>query len=1320
MPQSIGEWKSRCKICGSEIGYSDWSYQKMLGLGYSRPEYCKEHQEQHKRQKSGMGIAYFDLKPYSGTDLNNIQPGWLGKLSHPERPHTLEQKQIKFKLGTNYGLTPDDLKMIFSWFGDPQHQVLLVVGETGSGKSTALPICLMFPPEGFKQDQFTQNGQILITQPRIIATQGIAKHLGNELLNSTTGENYDIGYRHSKDRNAGWRNRGYFMTDGSLLNILERGELGNVSLIMIDEAHELSENIEAILRTLKKQLPLYPHLKLIIASATINEDLFLKAFSHLGVKKFHLNARDADKFGYGEPHFAAEDDALPFDLQNNTQNQVQNKPQSKAKSAIVEAATAKTIWLLEEIVRGKTPGDILVFVPGEKQIEGVISRVNSAIKDKQFKRKRINTFRVISTMSQGEMERLREANTDPTYIRVFVGTNVAETSVTIEGLVYVIDSGIENQEQWNSKLNQKMIVPVAISKANAKQRWGRCGRTRKGEVFCLYTKDQFKNFIEFPIPDLKRLPTDNVILTAKAVGLREDEIRDGWVNTPPKEEIERATKVLTEKGALNQSGFISDYGMLLRHFSYPAQLADLIMLADRFGVVIEMATLIPILKNGGKRKILKWRHNWDAYTKREVAKIHKGLQSGCIDDIEFCLKIYSLWKDPYGNEGESSVSDRQKAWAKAFFVNEDEMKEIDAESNEILNQLYGHRKNQNLREIDLTLVDKVRLVIAYAMPEVLQSVVPPQLGSYFFEAKATATEGSSMTAKVFLPSDWREKLIQIRTAKNSMLSFARWVGYLTKQSRESDRNKSFISRLFIDQAFPIDASYRCRLDILANGGIEPVSFVSFREPISEKYREDVDEYELSDKDDTSEAYEIVLQIHGLRSSYFLKNALPSQLPEIVARVSGYRFSKLAHPIVEFETVPSIEPFHALTTKYRASEIVEVEVIGHEVYPEDYKKALLVREITTGMEILMGPEDLAFTSSSSLVEIYPIHAQFRTYIRQIDRLHKRVKLTILPFIEGFLKAIVERLGTDDKGQIEIGATVMDVILFDEEEEKNDRVLLNLEWSRPDLGIIFTVSGLGKALPKRANEFQVDEKYRVRLQLATDWDFKTGLSDLPKSISYLMDDADSSLSWKTGVLIHQGAMSYKELNRYKALDKSESYQRALERLYHLSNQLAVRKVIDTVWADQTLSAYPVGSTLQNIVVTIVENGGYSFNIASNVIAFAPRSKTYRDYNVGDVIPTARVIEINTEYRNLVLDLKTLENSPLSKYREGMYVQGIVVEAEQKWIKLELGPGIRARLHVKDTPQYIPDARRAFTLGQKVMARIIKINLDRNQIDLSTKPN
>jgi len=164
--------------------------------------------------------------------------------------------------------------------------------------------------------------------------------------------------------------------------------------------------------------------------------------------------------------------------------------------------------------------------------------------------------------------------------------------------------------------------------------------------------------------------------------------------------------------------------------------------------------------------------------------------------------------------------------------------------------------------------------------------------------------------------------------------------------------------------------------------------------------------------------------------------------------------------------------------------------------------------------------------------------------------------------------------------------------------------------------------------------------------------------------------------------------------------------------------VEKHIDTVWADQTLSAYPVSSTLRNIAVAIVENGGYSFKIAPNVIAFAPRSKTYRDYKVGDVIPTARVIEINTEYRNLVLDLKTLENSPLSKYREGMYVQGIVVEAEQKWIKLELGPGIRARLHVKDTPQYIADARRTFPLGQKVLVRIIKINFERNQIDVTTK--
>src|SRR3990172_8165035 len=192
------KWVVPCKVCGTPIEYSDTSHQRMKEHGHSRPEYCKDHQPIHRKWKSSMGVSYFDLAPLPGADLTTMQAGWLGSVYHPPR----------------------------------KHEAVVVVGPTGSGKSTALPYWLMNPPDEVgEKDFFTRRGQILITQPRILATEKIAKYLGEQLIGSGIGAGLDVGFRHSKLPNADRMNTIVFETDGTLINLIQRGGLSDLSLI---------------------------------------------------------------------------------------------------------------------------------------------------------------------------------------------------------------------------------------------------------------------------------------------------------------------------------------------------------------------------------------------------------------------------------------------------------------------------------------------------------------------------------------------------------------------------------------------------------------------------------------------------------------------------------------------------------------------------------------------------------------------------------------------------------------------------------------------------------------------------------------------------------------------------------------------------------------------------------------------------------------------------------------------------------------------------------------------------------------------------------
>ena len=167
-------------------------------------------------------------------------------------------------------MSDDDIRNIFQWFDNSNHQVAVVVGPTGSGKSTVLPYRLINPPLGIPEDRFTRYGQVLITQPRIQATRNIPAFVAKDLYGSSIGSGFDVGFRYKNNPYSDWRNRLVYATDGTLINWIASGQIANLSVIMIDEAHERSLNIDLILGLLKKLLPRYPHLKLIVASATID------------------------------------------------------------------------------------------------------------------------------------------------------------------------------------------------------------------------------------------------------------------------------------------------------------------------------------------------------------------------------------------------------------------------------------------------------------------------------------------------------------------------------------------------------------------------------------------------------------------------------------------------------------------------------------------------------------------------------------------------------------------------------------------------------------------------------------------------------------------------------------------------------------------------------------------------------------------------------------------------------------------------------------------------------------------------------------------
>ncbi|KAI0590435.1 Pre-mRNA-splicing factor ATP-dependent RNA helicase prp16 [Pyrenophora tritici-repentis] len=403
------------------------------------------------------------------------------------------------------------------------YPVTVVVGETGSGKTTQIPKFLL------EAGWCNTGQQIAITQPRRIACTSVAARVAEE-LDTPLGQNVGYSIRFEDVTSAATQVK--FVTDGLLLReMLVDPLLSRYSVIMIDEAHERSLSSDILLSLLKKVLRRREHLRVVVSSATLEAERFLDFFNPDEGEKIH--GKSKEEFGY---IFGIEGRTYPVDIQYL----------EKPTSNYVEAAIDSVLKIHEH----EAAGDILVFLTGREEIDDAIDQLSEHIADMTPSQQRLMPLPLYAGLPT-EDQNLIFAKPPPNTRRVILSTNIAEASLTIDGIVYVIDTGYVKLRAYNAALGIENLAVVPISKASAIQRAGRAGRTCPGKCFRLYTEAVFNSLEESTFPELARSNLAPVILQLLNLGIT-NVIRFDYLSAPPSALVTRALDTLYSLGALDE------------------------------------------------------------------------------------------------------------------------------------------------------------------------------------------------------------------------------------------------------------------------------------------------------------------------------------------------------------------------------------------------------------------------------------------------------------------------------------------------------------------------------------------------------------------------------------------------------------------------------------------------------------------------------------------------------------------------------------------------------------------------------------------------
>ncbi len=453
------------------------------------------------------------------------------------------------------------------------HQVIIVCGETGSGKTTQLPKIALALGRGKLNAKPGEKGRLIgHTQPRRIAASSVAKRIAEELktpLGDVVGFKVRFQDRLSKDSSV------KLMTDGILLAETQNDPLLLAyDTIIIDEAHERSLNIDFLLGYLRQILPRRPDLKIVVTSATIDADRFARHFASAPRPAPGRPKPGEAPSGGSEPHEVGERGGLipaPVIMVSGRTFPVEMRwrPYEESRDHDLNDAIADGV---DELWAGGAGGDILVFLPGEREIREAADHLRKHLSHNAWTRN-AEVLPLFARLSQAEQDRIFDGHTGR---RIVLATNVAETSLTVPGIRYVIDAGTARVKRYSlrSKVEQLMIEP--ISQAAANQRAGRCGRVADGICIRLYDEKDFAGRARFTDPEILRSSLAGVILRMKSLhlGVVED---FPFIEAPSSRAITDGYQLLAELGAVDDANELTQIGQELSRLPLDPRVGRMIL-----------------------------------------------------------------------------------------------------------------------------------------------------------------------------------------------------------------------------------------------------------------------------------------------------------------------------------------------------------------------------------------------------------------------------------------------------------------------------------------------------------------------------------------------------------------------------------------------------------------------------------------------------------------------------------------------------------------------------------------------------------------------
>ncbi|XP_074651789.1 putative ATP-dependent RNA helicase DHX34 [Tubulanus polymorphus] len=498
-----------------------------------------------------------------------------------------EQKIIEAKQNLPiYQYKSDILEMVEA------NQVILVAGDTGCGKSTQVPQYLI--EAGYDK--------IACTQPRRIACISLAKRVGYEMLKEETK---DVGYQVRFEREKNQGTRVLFLTEGLLLRQMASDELLSIySVIVIDEVHERHIHTDFLLGVLKCLIMHRPDLKIILMSATINIELFGSYFSNCPVVKVpgRLYPITLEYCPIASEDKAAKIDPRPY---------------------------IRIMQKIDHKYPATERGDMLIFLSGMTEIMTVCETARMFAQETR----RWIVLPLHSALSIAEQDKVFDIAPEGTR-KCIVSTNIAETSVTIDGVRFIVDSGKVKEMSYDPKYKMQRLQEFWISRASAEQRKGRAGRTGPGVCYRLYDESDYNNFQEYTTPEIQRVPLDSVVLQVINMGLP-DARKFPFIESPPASSIENSIFYLKEQGAINSNEEITPIGQLLSRLPVDVVVGKMLIMGSNFHMVEPVLRLAAALS-------VQSPFTSKAHTDRDAVANRKSLESEHGDPFTI-LNAYDEW-----------------------------------------------------------------------------------------------------------------------------------------------------------------------------------------------------------------------------------------------------------------------------------------------------------------------------------------------------------------------------------------------------------------------------------------------------------------------------------------------------------------------------------------------------------------------------------------------------------------------------------------------------------------------------------------------------